>query len=113
MVEIHAQINADGSQKSVNDWHPVGVTIHNGASIGAGAVCIAPITIGRWAMVAAGSVVTTDVADYSLVSGNLARHIGGVAKLCYLLGHDESSNHFACPVTGEKYSLINETMVPA
>jgi UDP-2-acetamido-3-amino-2,3-dideoxy-glucuronate N-acetyltransferase len=62
-------VNPDGSLKSGNDWDLVGVTILEGASIGARAVCVAPITIGRWAMVAAGSTVTRDVPDFALVAG--------------------------------------------
>ena len=52
---------------------------HEGASIGARAVCVAPVTIGRWAMVAAGSVVTKDVPDFALVAGSPARQhrLGG------------------------------------
>ena len=49
--------------------------IENGASIGAGAVILPGITIGQGSMVAAGSVVTKDVASKSLVQGNPARHI--------------------------------------
>src|SRR5690606_30754331 len=50
-------INPDGTIKSATDWLPVGVTIEKGASIGARATCVAPVTIGAWATVAAGSVV--------------------------------------------------------
>jgi UDP-2-acetamido-3-amino-2,3-dideoxy-glucuronate N-acetyltransferase len=71
-------INPDGSLKTGTDWSPVGVTVEFGASIGAGAVCVAPINIGRWAVVAAGSVVTRDVPDYALVAGCPARQIGWV-----------------------------------
>ena len=49
--------------------------IENGASIGAGAVILPGITIGQGSMVAAGSVVTKNVASKSLVQGNPARHI--------------------------------------
>ena len=48
----------DGKIKSAKDWVAVGVVIHKGASIGANAICVAPITIGKWAMFGAGSVVT-------------------------------------------------------
>jgi len=58
----------------------VGVTVGDGASIGAGAVCIAPLTIGEWALVAAGSVVTKDVAPHALVAGSPARQIGWVGR---------------------------------
>ena len=42
---------------AAHDWEAVGVTLREGASIGARSVCVAPVTIGRWALVAAGSVV--------------------------------------------------------
>ena len=47
----------DGSLKRGDDWEAVGVTCREGSSIGARAVCVAPVTIGQWALVAAGSVV--------------------------------------------------------
>jgi acetyltransferase-like isoleucine patch superfamily enzyme len=49
-----------------------------GASIGANSICIAPIRIGKWAMVGAGSVVTRDISSYALVVGNPAKQIGWV-----------------------------------
>jgi UDP-3-O-[3-hydroxymyristoyl] glucosamine N-acyltransferase len=52
-------VDPDGKQKRGGDWHAVGVTVGEGASIGARAVCVAPVRIGRWAMVGAGAVVTT------------------------------------------------------
>ena len=69
-----------GELKRANDWDPVGVTVETGASIGAGAVCVAPVRIGAWAMVAAGSVVVRDVSDHALVAGNPARQIGWVGR---------------------------------
>ncbi|WP_309619655.1 acyltransferase, partial [Salinibacterium sp.] len=44
-------INADGTPKSGDDWEPVGVDIREGASIGASSTCVAPLVIGRWALV--------------------------------------------------------------
>ena len=70
----------DGAPKASGDWDAVGVTVGDGASIGAGAVCIAPLTIGEWALVAAGSVVTKDVAPHALVAGSPARQIGWVGR---------------------------------
>ena len=52
--------------------------VKKGASIGANATIICGITIGEFAMIGAGAVVTRDVAAYSLVVGNPAREIGGV-----------------------------------
>jgi UDP-2-acetamido-3-amino-2,3-dideoxy-glucuronate N-acetyltransferase len=52
--------------------------VRTGASIGANAVLVCGITVGKWAMIGAGSVVTKDVPDYALVVGNPARIIGYV-----------------------------------
>jgi len=73
-------ISPTGELKRADDWDPVGVTVDTGASIGAGAVCVAPVRIGAWAMVAAGSVVVRDVTDHALVAGNPARQIGWVGR---------------------------------
>ena len=69
-----------GRRKGRDDWEQVGVTVGDGASIGAQAVCEAPVNIGRWAMVAAGSVVTRDVPDFALVVGVPARQMGWVGR---------------------------------
>ena len=60
------------------DWSVTPTFVKSGASIGANATIVCGITIGEFAMVAAGSVVTKDVAPYSLVMGNPARHVGFV-----------------------------------
>ncbi|MBE6482510.1 MAG: N-acetyltransferase [Actinomyces ruminicola] len=73
-------VNPDGSLKSGSDWEPVGVTVEEGASIGARAVCVAPVRIGEWATVAAGAVVTRDVPAHALVAGVPARRIGWVGR---------------------------------
>lgn len=100
-------INADGSQKSAADWKPVGVTIDEGASIGANSTCIAPVRIGKWALVGAGSVVVRDVPDYALVVGSPAKRIGwvGTAGHPLISGGD---NIWICPVTEQKYLEIDQ-----
>jgi UDP-2-acetamido-3-amino-2,3-dideoxy-glucuronate N-acetyltransferase len=50
--------------------------VRRGATIGANATVVCGITIGRWAMVGAGSVVTADVPDHALVVGNPGRRVG-------------------------------------
>jgi len=104
-------INIDGSPKSADDWHPVGVTVRRGASIGARAVCVAPVTIGEWATVAAGAVVVKDVPAYALVVGVPARRIGwvGEAGEPLVAGADGS---FECPRTGRMYDEIDGALVP-
>jgi len=73
-------VNPDLSLKSAHDWEAVGVTIEDGASIGARSVCVAPLRIGAWALVAAGSVVTRDVPAHALVAGVPARQVGWVSR---------------------------------
>jgi acetyltransferase-like isoleucine patch superfamily enzyme len=98
-------VNPDGSIKSASDWDAVGVTIGDGASIGARAVCIAPVTIGAWALVAAGAVVTKDVPDYALVAGVPAKRIRWVGRAGVPLV-DIGNNQFRCPVTEQLYREI-------
>ncbi|HEX9695535.1 MAG TPA: DapH/DapD/GlmU-related protein [Actinomycetota bacterium] len=71
-------INPDGSAKTTDDWTRAEARIEHGASIGAGAILVPPLTVGAWAMVAAGAVVARDVEPQSLVAGNPARHSGWV-----------------------------------
>lgn len=94
-------VNPDGTPKSAADWDAVGVTIAEGASIGARAVCVAPVTIGAWATVAAGAVVTRDVPAYALVAGVPARRIGWVGPAGVPL--QESDGRWTCPSTGRAY----------
>src|ERR1700720_3901333 len=69
-------INADGSLKTADEWQHGTILVREGASLGAASVLIAGVTVGRWAMVAAGAVVSHDVPDFALVAGNPARRIG-------------------------------------
>jgi acetyltransferase-like isoleucine patch superfamily enzyme len=70
------------------DWR-VPTLVNLGASIGAGAVIIAGVTIGSFAMVGAGTVVTKDVPSHALVVGNPARIVGWVCKCGNRLSGDE------------------------
>lgn len=95
-------INPDGSLKAASDWEPVGVTIERGASIGARAVCVAPVTIGAWATVAAGAVVTKDVPEFALVVGVPARRVGWVGTAGHPLEPDGGTG-WRCPATGDRF----------
>lgn len=101
-------VEPDGRLKSADDWTAVGVTVADGASIGARAVCIAPIRIGRWAMVAAGAVVTGDVADFALVAGVPARRIGWVGRTGSRL--IPAPDGWVCPDTGRRYREHGPTL---
>jgi len=107
--EFPRAVNPDGSLKSGSDWHAVGVEIGDGASIGARAVCIAPVKIGAWALVAAGAVVTKDVPDFALVAGVPAKRIRWVGRAGKPL-EDIGDNRFRCPETGATYIQSGESL---
>jgi UDP-2-acetamido-3-amino-2,3-dideoxy-glucuronate N-acetyltransferase len=83
--------------------------IKQGASIGANATLICGTTIGRYALVGAGSVVSKDVPDFALVYGNPARLQGWVSKAGHRLSLDGNFEAL-CPETGEKYRLENNQL---
>lgn len=101
-------VNEDGTAKSASDWTSVGVTIDRGAAIGARAVCVAPVRIGAWSTVAAGAVVTRDVAPHALVAGVPARQIGWVGHAGARLQERDGQLH--CPVTGRVYEKFENSI---
>ena len=96
-------IEPDGRLKRADDWEPVGVTCMEGSAIGARAVCVAPVTIGRWAMVAAGAVVIKDVPDFALVVGVPARRVGWVGRRGVPLHAAGEPGHWVCPDSGDRF----------
>jgi len=74
--------------------------VRRGATIGANATIVCGNTIGEYAMVGAGAVVTRDVPPYALVIGAPARFLGWVSRSGDRLGDD-----LTCPRTGERYAL--------
>lgn len=75
-------------------WEVVPTLVRTGASIGGNATIVCGVTIGRWAMVAAGAVVTHDVGDHVLVAGIPARPIGWVCRCGRRLDREPGD---ACP----------------
>ena len=71
-------INPDGGLKAADDWELSRTRICRGASLGANCTIMSGTTIGAWATVGAGSVVTKDVEDHALVVGVPARRIGWI-----------------------------------
>ncbi|MFJ3670776.1 acyltransferase [Streptomyces sp. NPDC090106] len=97
-------VDPEGKLKRGGDWEAVAVVVAEGASIGARSVCVAPVHIGRWALVAAGAVVTRDVPDHALVAGVPARRIGWVGRAgVRLTEHEDAPGTWECPETGELY----------
>lgn len=73
----HTCFTNDKRPKIGDEWKILPTTVKKGASIGANSTIICGITIGEGAMVGAGSVVTNDVAPNTTVAGNPARSING------------------------------------
>ena len=103
-------VNTDGSPKTAADWEPLGVTISQGAAIGARAVLIGPLNIGAWATVGAGAVVSRDVKPFALVVGNPGRQIGWVGRAGARL--TEHGDSWMCPSSGDVYSEKDGELVP-
>lgn len=103
-------INPDGSPKGADDWKVTATRVCRGAAIGAGAVLVCGVTVGSFATVAAGAVVTRDVPPQGLVMGNPARLRGAVcpcgARLKSLVAGSAHDSH--CDVCGRVSTLTEE-----
>lgn len=77
--------------------------VKRGATLGANCTVICGVTIGRYAFIGAGSVVSRDVPDFALMVGVPARRIGWVSHACERLGDD-----LVCPREGRRYRLTGE-----
>ena len=80
--------------------------VQKGSSIGANATIICGNNIGKFSLIGAGSVVTKDVSDYSLVVGNPARHIGWVSEYGHRLKFDKNGIG-KCIESGHEYIFKN------
>ena len=72
-------INPDGSLKGRDDWVCGQTLVRYGAAVGANVVVVTGVTIGRWAMIGSGAVITKDIPDHALALGNPARVVGWVS----------------------------------
>ena len=107
-------ITATGELARGGDWTVSPIELRDGCSIGAGAVVVAGTTIGRFATVGAGAIVTRDVPDFALVAGNPARRLGWVcacgSRLTDATGANAGPNPstdapLACPRCGRGYDF--------
>lgn len=94
--KVPRAVNPDMSPKGASDWTVTKTLVKSGASLGANTTVVCGVTVGRWAMVGSGSVVTKDVPDHALVVGNPARRIGWVCSCGLKVEIDEPSGRGAC-----------------
>jgi acetyltransferase-like isoleucine patch superfamily enzyme len=96
-------VQPDGAPSTDADWTVSPTLVQRGASIGAGAVILPGVTVGRWAMVAAGAIVTRDVPDNGLVAGNPARLAGYVCECGHTLRPEGDA--WRCPACDKLHDL--------
>lgn len=108
--EFPRAVTPTGALKTADDWEAVAVVVREGAAIGARAVCIAPVTIGRWSLVAAGAVVASDVPDFALVAGVPARRVRWVGRAGVPL-EARGDGTFVCPRTGDEFTEVEGRLV--
>jgi UDP-2-acetamido-3-amino-2,3-dideoxy-glucuronate N-acetyltransferase len=80
--------------------------IRRGASIGANATVVSGITIGRYAFIAAGAVISKDVPDYALMIGVPARQKGWMSRHGHVLKDPDSDGIYTCPESGLRYKEV-------
>ncbi len=84
--------------------------VKKGASIGANATIICGNTIGKYAMIGAGAVVTKNVTDYALVVGNPSKQIGWVSEYGHRLKFN-NDNIAICPESNEQYKYESNSVI--
>ena len=104
-------INPDGSLKAADDWVLSETHIKTGAALGANSTIRCGITVGEWAMVGSGSVVTTDVPAHGLVYGNPAR-LHGFVCACGEVANKETQTGevitLKCPKCGRTIEISKQ-----
>ncbi len=93
-----------GALKKEQDWNVGKILIKYGASVGAGSIILPDVTIGKFAMVGAGSVVTKNVPDYGLVFGNPAK-LHGYVCICGKRIHQINKGIYECSQCKEKIRI--------
>ncbi len=77
--------------------------LERGCTVGANATIVPGITIGRYAFVGAGAVVTRDIPDFGLVVGNPARQVGWMSRHGHHLDAPDADGVMRCPESGYRY----------
>ena len=102
-------LNPRSKYPQVGAQYYIKTLVKEGASLGANCTIVCGHTIGRFAMVGAGAVVTKDIPDFALVAGNPARIIGWYSEAGEKLMFDEDGIA-KCERSGKTYKLENNLM---
>ena len=85
--------------------------LRRGASVGANATIVCGVTIGRYAFIAAGSVVTRDVPDYGFIVGVPGRRRGWVSRHGHPLRHPDAHGIYTCPESALRYREVSPGVI--
>ncbi|MBS2019628.1 MAG: N-acetyltransferase [Deltaproteobacteria bacterium] len=94
--KVPRAVNPDLTAKGLSDWTITKTLVKKGAALGACSTIVCGVTVGEWAMVGSGAVVTKDVPDHALVVGNPARIIGWVCSCGERVTIDPTENRGTC-----------------
>ncbi len=104
--------NVSNPRSEINRRHLYEKTwIRKGATIGANATLVCGVTVGRYAFVAAGAVVTRNVSDYALVQGCPARKVAWVSRHGHKLEKPDAGGAYVCPETGLRYRETSDNQL--
>jgi len=103
-------LNPRSKYPQVGAKYYIKTLVKEGASLGANSTIVCGHTIGRFAMVGAGAVVTKDIPDFALVVGSPAKIIGWYSEAGVRLEFDENDEAF-CEKSGKKYKLENGIVI--
>jgi UDP-2-acetamido-3-amino-2,3-dideoxy-glucuronate N-acetyltransferase len=110
--DLHPRaVNPDLSLKAADDWVLSKTLIREGAALGANSTIVCGITIGMWAMIGSGSVVTKNIPDYGLAYGNPARLHGFVCPCGTRLQYKNEHQHMVtlrCPKCSQEIITSKE-----
>ena len=91
-------INPRAEVSRKNEFRPT--LVKRGCTLGANCTIVCGVTLGEYAFIGAGAVVTRDIGDYALMTGVPARHVGWMSRMGGKLGPD-----LVCPIDGSRYRL--------
>ncbi len=109
MIGPNVTFTNDKYPRSKQPFELVPTQLMRGCSVGANSTVLPGITIGQWAMIGAGSVVTKNVGGYCLALGNPARHVGYICR-CGKQMKIVQADQFICSC-GQKYKVLGKELI--